>query len=136
MARGVARIIEKYRHKLLRGEGSPRAAQMWNSDYFVPFLQFHYGRTRTLTSLTTQIDLSRTGGWSRYFIPFETLIPKGITKRMYDRGYLFIMNYSLFFNCISLLQSSITISKSTCTCLCICIGDELDSHSSQIVDLN
>jgi hypothetical protein len=33
------------------------------------------------------IDLPRTDGWSRYAIPFETVMPKGITKYMYDRGY-------------------------------------------------
>jgi len=34
---------------------------------------------------TTETDLSRTDGWSRYIIPFETLMPKGITKYMSDR---------------------------------------------------
>ena len=55
---------------------------------FCPFLTMPlYGLTRTLTSLTTQTDLPRTNGWSRYFMPFETLMPKGITKYMSDRGY-------------------------------------------------
>ena len=54
----------------------------WNSDYFVPFWQYHYGLhvTRTLTSLTTQTDVSWTDGWSCFFIPFKTLMQKGITK--------------------------------------------------------
>ena len=59
----------------------------WNSDYFVPLSQCHYGLTITLTILTTQTDLSRTDGWSPYLIPFEALIPKEITKYMSDRGY-------------------------------------------------
>jgi len=51
--------------------------------------EYHYGLslTRTLTSLTTQTDLSRPDGWSPYCIPFETLMPKGITRYMSDRGY-------------------------------------------------
>jgi hypothetical protein len=57
--------------------------------------------------LTTQTDISRAYGWSRYFIPFETLMPKGITKYMYDRGYS----------------------------LCICISDKLNSHALPIVGL-
>ena len=133
--RGVARIMEKCRHRLFRrgawgwSKGSmgqsPRKPTgyttertdvliilealltTWNSDYFVPFWQYHYGLTKTLTSLTTQIDLSRPDGWSRDGMPFETLMPKGITKYMSDRGYSlnvykFVMNYSLFFTWISL----------------------------------
>jgi hypothetical protein len=45
------------------------------------------GLTRILTSLTTQTDLSWTDRWSPYYIPFETLMSKGITKYMSDRGY-------------------------------------------------
>ena len=33
----------------------------WNSDYFVPFWQYYYRLTRTLTSLTTQTSLAY--GW-------------------------------------------------------------------------
>jgi hypothetical protein len=44
------------------------------SDYFVHFWQYHYGLS-TLASMTTQTYLSRTDGWSRYFIPFKTLMP-------------------------------------------------------------
>jgi hypothetical protein len=58
----------------------------WNSEYFVHFWQYHYELTRTLTSLTTQTDLSRMDGWSRYFIPFEILMLKGI-KPWYIPGY-------------------------------------------------
>jgi hypothetical protein len=75
----------------------------WNSDYFVPFWQYHYGLTRTLTSLTTQTDLSRTDGGSRYFIPFETLMPKRITKYMYDRGYSLNFYSSWIIHCFSLV---------------------------------
>jgi hypothetical protein len=46
-----------------------------------------------ISILRTQTDISRADGWSRYSIPFETLMPKGITKYMYDRGYsLCILN--------------------------------------------
>ena len=56
---------------------------------FCPFLTIPlYGLTRTLTSLTIQTDLSRPDRWSCYCIPFETLMPKAITKYMSDRGYL------------------------------------------------
>jgi hypothetical protein len=43
--------------------------------------------------LIIQTDLSRTDGWSRYFMSFETVKSKGITKYMYDRGY-FLNFYS------------------------------------------
>jgi len=69
----------------------------WNSNYFVPFWQYNYGLTRTLTPLTTQIDLSRTDGWSRYFIPFETLMPKGILKYMcVEAAFWTFMHHELF----------------------------------------
>jgi hypothetical protein len=78
----------------------------WNSNYRVPFWQYHYGLTRTLKSLTSQTDVSQTDGWSRYFIPFETFIPKGIAKYMYNRGYSLNFYsswiYLYFFTCISL----------------------------------
>ena len=77
-----------------------------NSDYFVPFWQYHYGLTRTLTSLTTQTDLSQPNGWSRYCIPFENLMPKGITKYMPDRGYALNFYSSWIIHCFS-LQSCI-----------------------------
>jgi hypothetical protein len=66
----------------------------WNSDYFVPFWQYHYRLTRTLTSLTTQKDLSRPDGWPHYCILFDPLMPKGITKYMSDRGYSLNFFYS------------------------------------------
>ena len=66
------------------------------------FWHYHYRLTRTLTSLTTQTDLSWTDGWSCYFISFETVVLKEITKYMDGRGYfselLFIVNYSFFFS--------------------------------------
>jgi hypothetical protein len=78
-------------------------------------------------------------GCSRYLIPFETLMPKGITKYMSDRGYSLKFYSSWIIHYFSLVQvyekSSIMIFKSTCTCLCICISDKLDSCSSPIVDL-
>ena len=54
----------------------------WNSHYCVPFWQYHYGQTKTVMFLTTQTDLSRTDGCSRYCIPFETLMPRGKTIYM------------------------------------------------------
>jgi hypothetical protein len=50
------------------------------------FSSIYYRLTRTLKSLTTQTDLSRTDEWSCYAIAFETLLPKEITKYMYDSG--------------------------------------------------
>ena len=49
---------------------------------------YYYRLTRTLAYLTAQTDLSRTDEWSWYAIAFNTLLPKGITKYMYDWGYL------------------------------------------------
>ena len=78
---GVARTRE-YRHKLFRWgvcvplkverykRGNPLTQTgytTWNSDYFVPFWQYHYWLTRTLTSLTTHTDLSQMDRRSRYF---------------------------------------------------------------------
>jgi hypothetical protein len=113
--RGVAKIMKKYRHKLFRrgvcvAHGvhwvkPPEARRLYNRkddvfDHFGSafnnmkfrlfwpfFLQYHYGLTSTLTSLTTQTYLSRTNGWSSYYIPFETVMQEGITKYMDDRGY-------------------------------------------------
>ena len=107
----------------------------WKSDYFVPFWQYHYGLIITLTSLSTQTDLSRTDGWSHYFTPFKTVMPKGITKYMYDRGYFLNFYSSWIIHYFSLAyvyeesrsrffllpKSSIIISKSTCSSLCKCI---------------
>ena len=128
----VAGIMEKYKHKLFRrgvwatqvgpwGEDSRKLTDYttervtfliilevlltaWNSDYFFPFLQYHYRLTRTLTSVPTQTDLSRTDGWSRYFIPFETCMPKGITQYMYDRGYFLNFYSSWIIYCFSLVS--------------------------------
>jgi hypothetical protein len=75
----------------------------WNSDYFVPFWQYQDGLTRTLTSLTTQTDLSRPDGWSPYCIPYETLMPKGITRYMSDRGYSLNFYSSWNIHCFSLV---------------------------------
>ena len=82
----------------------------WNSDYFVSFWQYHYGLTRTLTSVTTHTDLSRTDGrtdgheYSRYFIPFKTLMSKGITNYMYDRGSFLNFYSSWIIHCFSLAK--------------------------------
>jgi hypothetical protein len=59
----------------------------WTSDNFVPFWQYYYRLTITLTSWATQTDLLRTDEWPCYLIPFETLILKGITQYMYGWGY-------------------------------------------------
>jgi len=75
----------------------------WNSDYFVPFGQYHCVLISTLTSLITETDLPRTDRWSHYFIPFETLISKGITKYMYDRGYFLNFYSSWIIHCFSLV---------------------------------
>jgi hypothetical protein len=96
----------------------------WTSDNFVPFWQYYYRLTRTLTSLATQTDRSLADGWMAMLL--DTL--RNINAERDNiihvwlrllSGLLFIMNYSLFFK-----------SKSTCTCLC-----KLDSRLSPICDL-
>ena len=125
---GVARIMEKHRHKLFwrgvwccsrvsMGKSSRKLTgyttesmtfliilevllTTWNSDYFDSFWQYHYGLTRTLSPWLPRQTSPGPDGWSPYCIPYETLMPKGITRYMSD--LLFVMKYSLFFTCISL----------------------------------
>ena len=60
----------------------------WNSDYGVPFWQYHYGLTGTLTSSTIQTDLSRVNGWMVTLLyTLRNLNAERDNKCMYDRGY-------------------------------------------------